>query len=58
VASIQWRLIGSFEALDGMLLMGISTALLSRSSSESADTLIPKSGRSRSRRSIADVPEH
>ena len=28
VRSIQWRLMGPLEALDGMLLMGISTALL------------------------------
>jgi hypothetical protein len=32
VTSIRWRLTGPLEALDGMLLMGISTALLSRSS--------------------------
>jgi hypothetical protein len=28
VTSIQWRLVGPLEALDGMLLLGISTALL------------------------------
>jgi hypothetical protein len=28
VTSIRWRLMGPLEALDGMLLMGVSTALL------------------------------
>jgi len=58
LTSIRWRLIGPLQALDGMLLMGISTALLFAIILRLGQIAHPEIWEERDRRSSADVLEH